>query len=284
MTIFQWKTPPELLEQVRSNVENQQNALDSVPKDINLLLKIFEHQGFQADYDMFHRLLRPMVEHSILNVFEHTDSKSVPEKVFLNTLLFVSILECPFGLIVTSPLTSNERELLKQRYRKNSKLWHDDKKQRQIVERKRQKFLSLSQERNNKTFATKKLEDFITEFVLEDYRLNAYHCTPQAEFPEILIDGESIRADILIWKPDDDSVKLVVECDGYDTHHDPNEDRLKHFKTFIKDRKRDRKLQDLGYCVRRYSGTEINKTPFECAADLITFLQRNPVLLFSERD
>lgn len=125
----------------------------------------------------------------------------------------------------------------------------------------------------------KTLKDYsINELSLSTHRLKAYHCTPQAAFPkeEIEVEGRSIRVDILIWKPDDPNVKIIVKCDGYDPHSDRD--------TFRKDRKRDRKLQDSGYCVRRYSGSEINNTPFECAADLIDFLKRRPVLSFVSSD
>lgn len=60
----------------------------------------------------------------------------------------------------------------------------------------------------------------------------------------------------------DKGKKVVVECDGHDFHERTKEQAAK-------DRKRDRELQAKGYLVLRYTGSEIYRSPTECAMDAI---------------
>jgi len=53
----------------------------------------------------------------------------------------------------------------------------------------------------------------------------------------------------------------VIECDGHDYH-----DLTK--KQASRDRKRDRVLQDLGYRVLRFTGSDICRDPFGCAEEV----------------
>lgn len=54
---------------------------------------------------------------------------------------------------------------------------------------------------------------------------------------------------------------LVVECDGHDFH-----ERTK--KQATKDRSRDRRLQELGHTVFRFTGSEIWSDPMACAGQV----------------
>lgn len=56
--------------------------------------------------------------------------------------------------------------------------------------------------------------------------------------------------------------RLVVECDGHDFH-----ERTK--KQAKADRSRDRRLQELGYTVYRFTGSEIYTDPVKCAQDVV---------------
>jgi len=55
----------------------------------------------------------------------------------------------------------------------------------------------------------------------------------------------------------------VIECDGHDFHERTKEQAAK-------DRSRDRELQQRGYRVLRFTGSEIWKDPFGCADDALT--------------
>lgn len=91
-----------------------------------------------------------------------------------------------------------------------------------------------------------------------------FHLVLQAGFPHIKIDGSSIRTDLFFFIPDKDKVNLIVKCDGWQWHG--NRD------SFVRDKKRDRALQDLNFHVRRYSGSEIHNDPVGAANDLFKHL------------
>ena len=95
---------------------------------------------------------------------------------------------------------------------------------------------------------------------------NAFYVTLQTSFPDIRIDGKSIRPDMFIWKPSDEKFNLMVECDGFQFHSSKD--------SFISDRKRDRHLKSLGFDVLRFSGSEIYKDPVKTAKELFEYLQK----------
>lgn len=61
---------------------------------------------------------------------------------------------------------------------------------------------------------------------------------------------EEYRVDFLITYPFMAASGVVVECDGHDFHERTKEQAAR-------DRKRDRRLQQLGYVVLRFTGSEI---------------------------
>lgn len=63
------------------------------------------------------------------------------------------------------------------------------------------------------------------------------------------------------------SAYLVVECDGHDFHEKTKEQATR-------DKLRDRTLQECGYNVFRFSGSEIWKNTMKCADDALDFVQR----------
>lgn len=58
---------------------------------------------------------------------------------------------------------------------------------------------------------------------------------------------------------------LVVECDGHAFHERTKEQAAK-------DRSRDRRLQDAGYRIHRYTGHELYKDPLGCVSDTLVSL------------
>lgn len=94
---------------------------------------------------------------------------------------------------------------------------------------------------------------------------DGYHVTIQAGLPDkIRVDGKKVRADLVVWKPGDSNLRLIVECDGYQYHGDKD--------SFSADRKRDRVLNQNGYQVLRFSGPEIHANPIAVADELIRYL------------
>jgi len=61
--------------------------------------------------------------------------------------------------------------------------------------------------------------------------------------------------------------RLVVECDGHDFHERTKEQAAR-------DRARDRMLQDKGWGVFRFTGSEIWKDPMGCAFQIADWLDR----------
>jgi very-short-patch-repair endonuclease len=58
---------------------------------------------------------------------------------------------------------------------------------------------------------------------------------------------------------------LIVECDGHDFHERTKEQA-------IADRSRDRRLQELGYTVYRFTGSEIYNDPMKCAEQIMAWV------------
>lgn len=76
----------------------------------------------------------------------------------------------------------------------------------------------------------------------------------------IEVKGNKYRVDFLIpvsYKNQDNRI-FIVECDGYEFHQ-------KTKKQVEKDNKRQRDLQEAGYEIIRFSGTEIYHKPRQCA-------------------
>ena len=65
---------------------------------------------------------------------------------------------------------------------------------------------------------------------------------------------------MLFWVPSDESVRVIVECDGFQHHQEKT--------AFVHDRKRDRVLKANGYEVLKYSGTEIYYDPIAVSVDI----------------
>lgn len=87
---------------------------------------------------------------------------------------------------------------------------------------------------------------------------NIWHLSLQ---PKLEIDGlGNIRPDAIAWSKDAFCAGVVIECDGYEFHSSK--------ESFISDRKRDRALQDYGFQVRRYSGSEIVADPLGVGIEL----------------
>jgi very-short-patch-repair endonuclease len=63
------------------------------------------------------------------------------------------------------------------------------------------------------------------------------------------------------------SAHLVVECDGHNFHEKTKEQAAR-------DKLRDRTLQECGYNVFRFTGSEIWQDTLKCADDAIDFIQR----------
>lgn len=90
-------------------------------------------------------------------------------------------------------------------------------------------------------------------------------CMPLFVDPQQTIIGW--RVDFLITVParcPRRSRGIVVECDGHDFHERTKEQAER-------DRSRDRRMQDAGFTVFRFTGSEITRYPWECAEAVVDF-------------
>lgn len=97
------------------------------------------------------------------------------------------------------------------------------------------------------------------------FRQTSYESSLSAQYQI----GE-FRVDFLVsvwqFKQPKKKHSAIVECDGHDFH-----ERTKHQAS--EDKKRDRKLQGMGYNVLRFTGSDIWKDPTQCAQDVKDFLE-----------
>ena len=86
------------------------------------------------------------------------------------------------------------------------------------------------------------------------------HVVLQGGFPDVRIDGKSVRVDLLAFLPAKPNKKIVIECDGFQFHGSQ--------EAFTRDRKRDRALAAVSLQVLRFSGSEIYQDAPRTAKEL----------------
>jgi very-short-patch-repair endonuclease len=79
---------------------------------------------------------------------------------------------------------------------------------------------------------------------------------------------EEFRVDFLFTVVSEDGIlsRLVVECDGHDFHERTKEQAAR-------DRSRDRALQQAGFTVFRFTGSEIYRGPLKCARQIFQWAE-----------
>ena len=188
------------------------------------------------------------------------------EKIFLNSLLLSFVKNDGLGLLVHRTFADAPKEIAE--FRATLKNWQEfvawfrEKKPANSIE----EFLDRVCAQGG---MDQKERDSYIYFIFRYTYVpmdGSFHMTLQPRFPNLKIEGKSIRPDILFWIPSRPDIKVVVECDGFQFHSDK--------KTFECDRKRDRALKALGYDVFRFSGSEIHKNPVEAPFELAQYLWR----------
>lgn len=216
-------------------------------------------------YSMFYeKFVEGVFLNNMENVFKYCQSPI--EKTFLNSFMILFLKNRMPCLFITPPFNDTENDIDNYRnFYKSMESFIDSYK-----EATGDSDLNYFDER----LKAKQKEGKLTEPQVEEiqmylgvkknFELDAYHITPQAFFPNYKIDDKAIRADFYIWVPNDPSVKIIVECDGFQFHNSK--------ASFINDRKRDRLFQLNGYRVIRYSGSEIWNDPIEVSSNLFDML------------
>jgi very-short-patch-repair endonuclease len=70
---------------------------------------------------------------------------------------------------------------------------------------------------------------------------------------------------VAYWNAAPERQRIVIECDGHNFHERTKEQAAK-------DRSRDRALQQAGFRVFRFTGSEIYRDAFKCAAEVLESL------------
>ena len=252
--------------QFRDVLLQEEKCLEVVPAFVQVY---FEHNPLKTrsswSKQLVRRSLRMIAETNVRRI--HLEAESPIEKIFLCSLALSSIYVSPLPLIVT-PRHENVTEAVAvfRQYHEEVIALREDlgENPQKYGETSFPKLLERHLQSGSISH-DEKMQMMAQDIAYEQLGLkNAYHLTPQAGFPDIEVDGSSIRPDLFIWKPNDETVRLLVECDGYKYHSDK--------VSFTKDRKRDRALQAADYDVMRFSGTEIFHEPMESAAELLGHL------------
>jgi len=204
-----------------------------------------------------------LLQENLTFVFDQTESPI--ERVFINSLLLSFIKNDPLNLIIQHSVRNapKQMEAFRERRRqfKEFSAWYKAKHGN----------LTGADDFLDREFARGKMEVgehhylrrhlvFYEYLGLED----RFHLIVQPGIPEVEIEGRGVRPDMLIWIPSNESVRIIVECDGFQHHSDKI--------VFIRDRKRDRALKVKGYEVLRYSGAEIYTDPVAASMDLADYL------------
>lgn len=212
-----------------------------------------------------HAGLKLLLSEAVSIVFSVCESPI--EKVFVNSLFLGFIKANPLGLVITPPLQNAPRDM------EDFRSYHANFLEFTGWYRKRNGSLAgvdeyLDGEVKMGKMGTEERQFIGRHLVFYEYLglFDRLHLSLQSRFPELTIDGRSLRPDMLVWVPRDEGIRIIVECDGFKHHGDRS--------AFTNDRKRDRLLKSQGYEVLRYSGSEIHQDPIGTSTDLFRFLEK----------
>lgn len=218
-------------------------------------------QGYLQNLEAGLKLLLSEATNIVFSVCE-----SPIEKVFVNSVCLGFIKADPLGLVITPPMQNAPQDM------EDFRSYHGKFCEFTTWYRQRNGSLAGIEDYLDGEVAKGKMERdehqcIGRHLVLYEYLhlFERLHLSLQPSFPDLAIDGKSLRPDMLIWVPGDNGVRIIVECDSFQHHGDKS--------AFIKDKKRDRLLKSHGYDVLRYSGSEIHKDPIGTGTDLFEFLQ-----------
>jgi len=217
-------------------------------------------------YAQFYRSFLPVVaRRNADHIYAHSESPI--ERIFLTSLQLLFIKSEMPCLHISSP--ARDAVAFMHYYREN----HKDIN-RMIANYKevsgdtelKHFHAALAKKEQSGEFSNEQVNEIkVHQSIIPHFEWDSYHLIPQAGLPEIKVEGRSIRVDLLIWVPGDESVKIVVECDGYAYHSSK--------VSFQNDRIRDRMLQMNGYRVIRFSGAEINRDPIKISSQIFDLLE-----------
>jgi very-short-patch-repair endonuclease len=251
----------------------------TVNRFIEEKMKAEDSNEIDEDEEKYLNILRFAMEtfypSAVENIFNHSESPI--ETIFLNSVLLSFLYHDPLGLIVWEPCPNMPEAIREHRERLRSLLDRENEIRARmngktgVVEY--MKYLVDEGLIHEESYAQYKNE-FICMHVLDYY--HAFILVMQAGFPDIRVNGKSVRTDLFVYVPADTDFNMVVECDGFQYHSTKEK--------FIDDRQRDRLLKANGFDVLRFSGSEIYKDPAKAGIELYQYLQGLRMKHFPEAD
>ncbi len=198
------------------------------------------------------------------NVFRYCESPI--ERMMINSLLLLFLKNRIPTLFITEPFPDAEENIESIRDYYKSVDSYVLKYKEYTKDAKLEKLEQyLREDTSVKCFTEEEVYDILRYLNFrKDFEWAAYHITPQATIQSKQLGKKNIRVDFLVWVPNDPTVKIVIECDGYQYHGNK--------KSFVQDKIRNRELQLRGYQVVHYSGTEIFENPVEVSSNLFDIL------------
>jgi very-short-patch-repair endonuclease len=206
---------------------------------------------------LYHDFITRLAKKNILLVHKHAESPI--ERIYLCALALGFLMNDPLAAHFTPPLNDGFRSIEMFRNNHRARIGLKKSFEDQSGDTSLKGFLAAL--RRASPSMESEIESLEAKFLVYDmFHLDkAYHFVPQARFPEIKVEGKSVRLDLLAFIPADPTFYLSIECDGYKYHSSR--------ERFVNDRKRDRILQKYGISVMRFSGTEIWTDPVGVAAE-----------------
>jgi hypothetical protein len=247
-------------------LENKEQAIQLA----EFFLKQMKEEIINNDEQSYADILEIICNHLIPEQFNLVwqIAESAIERIFISSLMMNFIRNhIPLDLFITPSMqnaTKNMDEVRKSiADMKRFVQWHKENQGSDD-------FIVMTEflEKSGKKAGLKKEEIRFNKRYLFHYHLlslsDSIHLTPQASFPKALPNGTGMRVDLMLWVPDIEQFKLIIECDSYQYHD--NKD------TFDRDRKRSRYLQRKGYKVLQYSGGEIFRDPIRTSSELFDII------------
>ena len=264
-------TNPNLFRQYFDKLDKKEEFIPLLKKFIDK--SISEQYSLETETDedkisysqFYEKFVEGVFLNNAENVFKYCQSPI--EKTFLNSFILLFLKNRMPCLFITHPFNDTENEIEYYRgYYKSIDNFIDSYKQA-TGDNELTFFEEKLQAKQKKGEVTEgQVEDILMyQHLTRNFEFDSYHITPQAFFPNYKVDNKAIRADFYIWVPNDPSVKIIVECDGFQFHNSKT--------SFINDKKRDRLFQLNGYRVIRYSGSEIWQDPVLVSSDLFDILE-----------
>ncbi len=242
----------KVFEALRAEIKDLDKAKALVTKFIERALEESVAAGDKEPDPFFEEfwktLMTGIYPSNIDTIFRHSESEI--EKLFLVSLMLYLTKNNIFNFVITPPFKNTNEELKHFRdYRKN-RLSDIEAFKKETGGTESDYVAEIEAKAANGEIPKDDAERIVTEVVFEkNFVWDCFHITMQPAFPDILVDGKTIRCDMLVWKPDDERLNVIVECDGFEFH--------KEKPAFIRDRKRDRALKFKSFDVIRFSGSEI---------------------------